>query len=201
VYGCTFPPDGQATCASLLPPNATAVERAIEQPIAVRLAAMASPLRSLWGPVEDIPAAYLPTIAWGLGVDEWDPALSVARQREIVASALDLNRRRGTVGSVRIALADAGFGAVEIEEGVMSWRYGDPVSYGDPGLTYSSVDAWAQYRITFVRPLSPAQAETVRRILDRTAPARCHLYAISYAVAPWTYGDPTAHYGDALTYL
>lgn len=182
---------------SLLPPNATRLERALEDVIGARITALTAPLRALWS-VYDCPAALLPALAWGLSVDEWDPLWGVDRQREIIASAIEHHRIKGTVGSVRSALATAGYPDAVITEGAVGWYYGADIAYGSH-LVFGDSGDWAKYFVDVGRPITDEQAASVRRILAATAPARCQLGALSYTYAPWVYGDG-CHYGSDLIF-
>ncbi len=86
----------------LLPPNATELERVLEQSTA-RLAQAPAPLRELWRP-EACPAGLLPWLAWGLSVDEWDPDWPEEVKRGAIAESVELHRRKGTVWAVKAVL-------------------------------------------------------------------------------------------------
>lgn len=88
---------------TLLPPNATRLERALEAATA-RIADVEAPIADLWNP-DACPAVILPWLAWGLSVDSWDPAWSEATKRRAVADSIDLHRRKGTRQSVETVLA------------------------------------------------------------------------------------------------
>lgn len=102
-----------AAVQSLLPPNATALERALEAPVGAAIGALQVPLRYLWQP-EAIPAALLPWFAWSLSVDEWDDAWTESRKRAAVAAAIALHRIKGTPEAVRLALAALGYGNAKV---------------------------------------------------------------------------------------
>ena len=84
---------------SLLPPNATQIERAIEQAQA-RAATVAVPLRELWNP-DTCPAHLLPWLAWTLSLDSWQPYWPESVKRERIRMAVEIQRRKGTAKSVR----------------------------------------------------------------------------------------------------
>lgn len=84
------------TVASLLPRNATALERAVEQVSAP--SDSADVIRPAYRPAE-IPAATLPWLAWAFDVPLW-PA-DLAERRGIVADSWNLHRLRGTLGGLR----------------------------------------------------------------------------------------------------
>jgi phage tail P2-like protein len=86
---------------SLLPPNATPLERGLEgASLVVGL--------DLPADIDDpyaCPVWVLPWLAWGLSVDTWDADWSEADKRAAVAGSIDLHRRKGTRLSVEQILA------------------------------------------------------------------------------------------------
>lgn len=91
---------------SLLPPNATDLEKAIEAASAVP-ALPVDPIRALWNPATS-EARLLPWLAWSLSVDNWDNGWPIATRRSVIANAIAVQRRKGTVGAVRRAIASFG---------------------------------------------------------------------------------------------
>ena len=87
---------------SLLPPNATGLERALEA--GVRAGSVTTPVDVIDVP-EICPANLLPWLAWGLSVDSWDGDWSEADKRDAVASSLAFHRLKGTRLSVETVLA------------------------------------------------------------------------------------------------
>lgn len=88
---------------SLLPPDATPLERALES-AALRVTAIDVPVQALVDPVA-IPAHVLPFLAWHLSVDRWESDWSDATKRAAVADAIAAQRRKGTPASVKAVLA------------------------------------------------------------------------------------------------
>lgn len=84
---------------SLLPPNATQLERVLEQ-VQARASLQAVPLRELWSP-DTCPAHLLPWLAWTLSLDSWQPYWPVSVKRERIRMAVEIQRRKGTAKSVR----------------------------------------------------------------------------------------------------
>lgn len=109
---------------SLLPPNATALERRLEQ-VGSAVDTVPVPLRTLWN-ADTCPLALLPWLAWQLSIDSWKPYWPEAVKRERVRRALEIQRHKGTVESVRTVVESFG-GAVELRE----WFQADPP--GVPG--------------------------------------------------------------------
>lgn len=98
---------------SLLPPNASQLERAVEA-ATLRIDAIPVPLRALWNP-QTIPAPLLSWLAWGLSVDVWDPAWTEPRKRAVVARSIDVHRHKGTVGAMLTALSALDYNARLVE--------------------------------------------------------------------------------------
>lgn len=105
--------------SSLLPPNASRLERAAEQ-ATDRIGDIPAPARDLWDP-DNCPAEFLPWLAWALSVDAWNSNWPVHIKRSVVRSAIAIQRRKGTAQSVREVVQAFG-GAVEIKE----WWQLDP---------------------------------------------------------------------------
>jgi phage tail P2-like protein len=87
---------------SLLPPNSTPLERALEA--GARPEPLATPAASIDDPAT-CPADLLPWLAWGLSVDTWDADWSEADKRAAVAGSIEMHRRKGTRLSVETVLA------------------------------------------------------------------------------------------------
>lgn len=100
--------------SSLLPPNATPQEIALDETTA-RIGAVPVPIKTLWNP-ETCPVDLLPWLAWALSVDYWDPTWSEETKRAVVAESMEYHRRKGTPWAVEHALLRAGAGSPEVIE-------------------------------------------------------------------------------------
>lgn len=87
---------------SLLPPNATGAERALEQ--VMRAGIDLSAVGTLWNP-ETCPPDVLPFLAWGLAISHWDSTWSEAQKRAAVAGAIPFHQIKGTRAAVEQILA------------------------------------------------------------------------------------------------
>lgn len=184
---------------TLLPPNATDQERALDQSTG-RITDVPVPIRQLWNPAT-CPADKLAWLAWSFGVDEWSEDWSEESKRATIRDAVSVQSRKGTVWSIRRVLANAGYGAAELEEGYEGQRYNGAHDY-DGALLYGDPTDWATYRAILERPITNQQAAQVRRILEITAPARCSLKEFVYVTASNIYNgvifhDGTYNYGTA----
>lgn len=97
----------EAVTITLLPPNATPLEIALDMLAAARLGDVATPFRPLWS-AQDCPEPVLGVLAFALSIDRWDPAWPIATRRARVASAIAVQRRKGTIDSVRRVIASFG---------------------------------------------------------------------------------------------
>ncbi|HHW4679468.1 MAG TPA: phage tail protein I [Xylella sp.] len=84
---------------SLLPPTATPLMRAVEQVMA-RMADIPIPFKALWDP-QTCPEPLLPWLAWSLSVDTWRSDWPVHIKRARIAAAIEIQRCKGSVKSVR----------------------------------------------------------------------------------------------------
>lgn len=109
--------------SELLPPSASRLERhaATASASATELPVL---LRALWNP-EDCAAELLPWLAWAWSVDSWDDGWSDRQKRSTIAEALEVQQVKGTIGSVRRALA-----AIGIPSRVQEWHRQTPA--GEP---------------------------------------------------------------------
>lgn len=167
---------------SLLPSNATNAERSLVNVLGP-VVDIGNDIRHLWNPAT-IPAPFLPWLAYSLSVDEWNDGWSDAQKRAVIAASAEVHRRKGTIGAVRRAVAALGYAGVEIVEGVAP-RHHNAVLVRNGGETYGHRHGWALFRVRLdlgdALGWSAAQADAMRRVIERAKNARSHLYAIGIA--------------------
>lgn len=146
---------------SLLPPNATPLERGIEGATA-RLSDVPVPLRDLVNP-DTCPIDLLPYLAWALSIDTWSSEWPDAIKRARVRSAIAIQRRKGTAASVRDVIASFG-GAVAIRE----WWQSEPRAVPHTFSLIVSLDGIVRLEAT------AAYADAVIAEVTRTKPVRSH---------------------------
>lgn len=145
----------------LLPANATALEQALEA-LTQRLDATPAPLRDLWSPW-DCPPEHLPWLAWALSIDAWNADWPLGVKRAVVAQAIPIARRKGSVKSVRDVVA--AFGA---QIALREWHRLDP-----PGEPYT-FDLVLTVNGQGGEPATAVFVEDVIQEVVRTKPARAH---------------------------
>jgi len=98
---------------TLLPPNATKLERDIEQVTAAKYD-VPDHIRDVWN-ADTCPAHLLPWLAWAMSVDNWDSQWPEQVKRDTIKNSIAVHQRKGTVAAVRTALDALGV-QVEISE-------------------------------------------------------------------------------------
>lgn len=112
---------------SILPPNATQLQRDMEAAIAGRLLLLTlAPLRGLNNP-DTCPPEILPWLAWAMSVDVWQDDWSLDTKKAVIRQSVKVHKLKGTIGALRHALAAFSFVTIRIEE----WfEYGgDPFTF------------------------------------------------------------------------
>lgn len=167
--------------SSLLPPNASASERAIDEATA-RIGAVPVAVGDLWNP-QTCPTPALPWLAWALSVDVWDSTWSEPVKRTVIAKSIEIHRRKGTVWAVREALRAGGYADATLSEGLPRLNY-DGTQLYDAAETYYGGSRWALFDIhadlgedVGVDAASRAQLST---LVDMAKPVSRHLRAITF---------------------
>ena len=164
---------------TLLPPNASDLERAAEGAIRARLEAVPIPLATLWNP-DTCPAPLLPWLAWALSVDQWSDQWPEAMQRDVIRQSYEIHSKKGTVYSLRHALLTAGHGECEIQEGLDAGRYDGAIQHAATHYYGTNPGYWARYRVTLAQAMTIYEAEQVKWLLADTQPARSELVSLAY---------------------
>lgn len=152
--------------SSLLPPNATATEQAIEA-VTEGTTRLPVPLRELWNP-DTCPAELLPWLAWALSLDTWKDYWPDAVKRQRIKAAITIQRQKGTVKSVRDVVDSFG-GDLALKE----WWQQDPPR---PPHTFDLVlEVGSAFDVT-----DEYQLDIIKEV-DRTKPVRSH-YTLSLAM-------------------
>lgn len=147
---------------TLLPQNATALERAVEKSIARD---QQIPIRSLWD-ADNCPEHLLPWLAWALHVDIWDLAKDAETRRAVIRESAKLHRLKGTRWAVQQALA-----TLRVKSEITEWWQQQP-----PGDVHTfGLLAWVNENLTGDSAiLSAALYERLRDLIDEVKPARSH---------------------------
>lgn len=112
--------------SSLLPPNATPQERALEEAVS-RISQVPVRVRDVWD-ADSIPLPLLPWLAWAYSVDQWDSRWTEDQKRETVKTALAVQKVKGTIGAVKKALGALGID-VEVQEWFQRTPKGQPYTF------------------------------------------------------------------------
>lgn len=152
---------------SILPPNATSAERALEAAIA-RATVDLSAIGQLMDP-DTCPAHLLGWLAWAMSVDVWDPAWPETTKRTVIQASIGVHRRKGTRASVEEALSAIGSTAEIVEW----WQ-----DAAQPGAAPHTFEVWLDLATLLdVGADLPAHLVQLRRAIDATKPVRSHYTA------------------------
>ncbi len=163
--------------ASLLPPNATGFEKALEVSGA-QYNHLPIDIKKLWNP-DECPEAFLPWLAWSLSVDFWDEKWPPQIKRGVIKKSIEVHEIKGTPKSIKIMLEAAEYGEVNIVEG----RYrakADGTYKADGVKTAGNINAWAQSVFIFTQAISNRMATNFLQLFNSTAPAHSELHEIRF---------------------
>lgn len=153
---------GASLAESLLPPNATPLDRAAESVMVKHLDAIDQPHRALWNP-DTCPLEFLPWLAWAVGVEAWRSEWPESIKRALVRNAIQVQRQRGTLKSVRDTVASFG-GDISIREWWQTTPKGVPHTF-ELVLTITGQDG---------EQASAAFVQDVMAEVSRVKPLRSH---------------------------
>ncbi|MFS4437848.1 phage tail protein I [Paracoccaceae bacterium GXU_MW_L88] len=181
---------------SLLPPNATQIERAVEEALSstTDLPVSIDQLKR----AETCPSSALPALAWEMSVNYWDESWPEVTQRAVIAASIQVHRKNGVVSAIRRALKAAGYGDAILVEGQNAERYNDAFSY-DGSETHGEAQHWAEYSVFVKKPLSIKQANILRAILEGVTPQHCQLKELNYVEVAHVH-DSVLTYDGTFTY-
>jgi phage tail P2-like protein len=156
---------------SILPPNASRLDRVVEEAIATRLDDVPVAIDRIWNPAT-CPAQLLPWLAWGLSLDLWNANWTEAQKRAAVADAIRFQQRKGTPASLRTVLD-----RFDPMIGIMEW--------------FQDRDTLDPYTFRLEMPLradsdviyDDALVEQIMRDIAQVKPVRAHMTAVFKLVA------------------
>lgn len=156
--------------ASLLPPNATTLERAVAG-AGARISDIPAPLADLWNPAT-CPEELLPWLAWGLSIDIWNSDWTEAEKRAAIADAVPFQRRKGTRTSLRLVLD-----RFDTMIGLVEWFEANPPL--DPYLIRLELPLPMDSAVVYDEALVAA----LLRDIAQVKPLRVHMKAVHKLVA------------------
>lgn len=183
-----------STAPSLLPPNATVLEKRIA---ASGFAPPTALIPSLWD-ADTCPEALLPWLGWAESVDDWNTEWSEDRQRAVIKSSRAVHRIKGTPAAIKQALAARGQADAEVIERYDNWKY-DGNSLHDGTREYGGSLTWAVYKIILKHPITQDQATELENSIISVTRNCCRLAGFDYRQAAIRY-NATARYDGSYTH-
>lgn len=171
--------------SELLPPNSTALERAAAE-LGAKVSDLPVIIRALWD-AEACPLELLPWLAWAWSADEWSDSWSERQKRDVVKSAIAVQRIKGSIGAVRSAL-----GALGLSIRVQEWFNQTPVATPYTFSVHVETDQTPVTQPDILRALN---------VIERTKNLRSHLQAVLVSARSngQCYAAITAHVGHEIT--
>lgn len=150
---------------TLLPPNSTPMERALEQTSGL-LADLPLPVADIWNPAT-CPPQLLPWLAWGLSIDFWDTNWTDQEKRDAIAGTIEQQRRKGTLASLRNVLD-----RIDPAIGLVEW-FDDPETLA-PHTFRLELPQAAESEVTY----DAALVDVLLRDIAAVKPLRSHMQAV-----------------------
>jgi len=168
-----------------LPPNTTALERAIAVACA-ELVNVPVPLRDLWN-ADRCPVNLLPFLAWACSVDRWDDAWPESTKRGTIKASYFIHKHKGTIAAVRRVVESLGY-LIRITEW---WQTTPPGVPGTFRLDVGVLDSG----------ITDAMFQEMERLIADAKPVSRHLTGLALYLE--TRGQVqiglAAYHGDAMT--
>lgn len=114
-----------------------------------------------------------------LGVNGYWLAESDKTRRQLIKSAYELHRSKGTPWSLREIVRRLGFGEVTLIEGLNHQQHNQEITRNGQ-YVHGHSTYWAHYRVLLNNPITNNQASLLRKTLTAFAPARCVLASLDY---------------------
>ena len=167
------------TYQTLLPPNATALERALEAAI-----------RQEWDLPTDADGQRVPGFGLALDADTCpsrllvylganrsltlDEGLTEAQQRALIKASFNIHQHEATVESIEDIIIALGYTGAYITEGL-----------DDPAHTH-----WYEFSVSLNSPLTTPRGEILLKYINEFVPLTRQLKTLSFISNPYVYGNP-----------
>ncbi len=112
---------------SLLPPNATELERNILDASSKHFETLSFPNQNLWN-AEKCPLQLLDYLAWAIGVDSWNSGWTETEKRAVIKANFSVHSIKGTKQSLINALTPLNF-SLKVVEWFEESPQGDPYTF------------------------------------------------------------------------
>lgn len=127
--------------------------------------------------------------------DGWEMAESDDAKRNLLKSAIQIHRHKGTPWAVRELFRSLGLGEIELIEGTGHIKYDGRAKYD--GIFYHGDDEkWATYVVRLNQPVTRDQAVSIREMLSEIARFSCEMVALNYTEAANRYNGRICYDGQ-----
>ena len=146
--------------ASLLPSNASKLEKSLETVFREALASIDGEARKFYQP-QQCPTKLLPWLGWSVSVDEWNDQWTEQQRRNAIADAISDHRRKGSRFAVENVLKRFGASVV-----LREWYQYQPVL---PIHTFTIDIVGGSITGSSIKNI-----EQIKRLVDSKKPLRSH---------------------------
>jgi phage tail P2-like protein len=150
--------------SDLLPRNASPQERAMSSSMS-RVSDVPTPIRDLWNP-DSCPNDLLPWLAWALSVDEWNPDWTDLAKRNVIATSVEVHRKKGTIGAVRKVLENFGLVPQSLTEWWQTSPQGTPHTFVIRAPFAATPAAQQESIIAAVKAVKPVRSQMDFQIIE-----------------------------------
>lgn len=127
--------------------------------------------------------------------DGWEMAESEDAQRNLLKSAIQIHKRKGTPWAIREVFRALGLGEIELIEGTGSILY-DGIARYDGTYYYGDDEKWATYVVRLNQPVTRDQAASIREILSTVSRWVCELVTFDYTESANRYNGQITYDGQ-----
>lgn len=183
---------------TLLPCNASALERALDITPAAALDSIPHYVRDTAN-ADTIPAVLLPWLAWARRVEVWDSNWSDEQKRAVIKASFGVHRKKGTIGSVKSALAALGV-SLTVVEWFNDTPQREPYTFrlvADPGDNALTPDFWRSMLAIVERTKNVRSHMGVTDVQKRSA---CEVFSGAVVLFSVGMNIPAAPAVDEATY-
>ncbi|WP_019672322.1 phage tail protein I [Psychrobacter lutiphocae] len=141
--------------------------------------------------IDIVPSDSLPWFAdhFSLFGDGWTFATTEQEQRDLIKSAIEIHRHKGTPWAIKRTLSLLGYFGCEIEERFAGIIHNASFAH-DGQEVYGTTGAWTHYKLYIPYLITQLEANRIRNLLADVAPLRCLLISIDMQL---TYDNSIIH--------
>ena len=136
--------------------------------------------------IDHVDSSALPHLAWQFHIEGWELAQTIQEKRNLIKSAIELHRYKGTPYAVKEAIKSVGYKDVKLIERLPEVKYDGQYNYSG-SEDYAGGVRWALFRaiidIGENKPITTIETQRLINLINEYKNVRSHLKDISYAAS------------------